>query len=154
MKIRDKKINGITVKCVVERTFDGQPIPVADFYRAIKLVSDDLQLTGDDLYFIYIDDLNIRRGYCGLNGRAVGLEYALEGKDIVEVVAHELRHAWQIKNGLFSDEDRLFLNKVDSYITLCFNDEVYEQYMALPSEVDANNYAESICKNLQMEATP
>ena len=134
MKRKNKVTNWIHVENIIKRTFDGEPVPFADFCKTVGIVARDLNLSSDDIFAVTIEDCNLRRGYCHVSGRHVGIDYCLEGQEILETVAHELRHAWQIKNGLFSDELRPDFD--------VFNDSDFDAYENRPSEIDARNYAE------------
>lgn len=135
MKRKNKATNWIRVENVVKDTFDGEPIPFADFCKAVGAVARDLELSENDVYTVTVDDCGLRRGYCLLSGHHIFVDYCLEGNSILETVAHELRHAWQIKYGLFTNEERPDFD--------ILNDSDFDAYENRPSEIDARNYAES-----------
>ena len=60
--------------------------------------------------------------------------------ETVLALAHELRHLWQIKQGVFNDSITY-----DRYIDSKDN---LEEYALQPCEVDANAYAQIVCVDL------
>jgi hypothetical protein len=141
-RYQSSRTAGINVENNVKRTFDGQPIPMSYFCKAVKIVSNDLNLSEKDIIYISVEDTGLRSGYCTPNGKGIGLDYCLEGDGILETVAHEMRHAWQIKNGLFLGEKRQSINFMLDFSPE--GDAAFDEYENLPSEIDAREYARKV----------
>ena len=115
-------------------------IPFHKMKQIVSVLSEDLGIVPPPLIRSDAQTLGTKIAALEMpNGRLL-IRHDLPVPETLLALAHELRHLWQIRNGLFNDSISPE-HYTDSSVDL-------EAYALQPCEVEANAYAQSVCEDL------
>jgi hypothetical protein len=129
-------------------------------FRAIRKTAADLGLSADDVRFVIDTDGESRCCYLGDKKSLININidmmiYGYAADEYVgvekayEIIAHEMRHAWQYKTGVLEQTETHFIwngvlyprSQAYHWADVMFNDDKWEAYLTSPWEEDAREYS-------------
>ena len=109
--------------------------------RLIELVAEELEITPPRLHTADKSYTTTKKAWIKMPARELFIKPNLPLNEAVLVVAHELRHLYQLENKLYKDE----IGSADNYIDSGKNMALYALQAC---EVDANAFAEIVCEDV------
>lgn len=107
----------------------------------IELVAEELGITPPRLHMADGSHTTTKKAWIKMPAQELFIKPNLPLNEAVLVVAHELRHLYQLENGRYTDE----LGDADNYIDSGENTTLYALQAC---EVDANAFAEIVCESV------
>ena len=133
----------------------GRTPLINQYMPFINRVMEDLQITDREIIWKWDYYANSRyKGTCGwpegkwhtitLNRRFYG------DRSLLETIAHELRHVWQMKQGLLTIKKCVVTWKGETKHAYRKRNKLYLEWKERPEEIDAIAYAKDAVKRLKL----
>lgn len=108
--------------------------------QIVSVISEDLGIDPPPIVLSNIKTLGTKAGKIAFPSGRLLIRPNLPFPETLLTIAHELRHLWQYRNGLFS-ESISREHYIDSSVD-------FEAYALQPCEVDANAYARLVSEDI------
>lgn len=120
------------------------------------LIADELGIQDKPIVLMYYEENPYDYGYASFGENIIGINcFNLDNsKEIVKVIAHEMRHFWQKERIELPEAEQTDFDKVlkinnENYVDPIDN---YLAYWMQPMEIDCREYADKFLDRLNMEA--